>query len=71
MLQRSWGSEPPWRPRIISDKDSGTPDSANCSFNVSGGTTQAGFTAGNKLLTESTSLKFGGCKTQILKKFQL
>ncbi len=38
MLQRSWGSEPPCRPRIISDKASGTPDSANWSFSVSGGT---------------------------------
>lgn len=40
MLQRSWGSEPPCRPWIISDKASGTPDSANCSFSVSGGTVQ-------------------------------
>ena len=38
MLQRSWGSECPCRPRIMSDKASGTPDSANCSFSVSGGT---------------------------------
>lgn len=35
MLQRSWGLHPPCRSRILSDKASGTPDSANWSFRIS------------------------------------
>lgn len=41
MLQRSWGWEPPCSSWIISDKTSGTPHSASCSFRTSGTTSQA------------------------------
>lgn len=41
MLQRSWGWEPPCSSRIISDKTSGTPHSASCSFRTSETTSQA------------------------------
>lgn len=52
MLQRSWGWEPPCSSRIISDKTSGTPHSASCSFRTSETTSQA---SGSGLPTASWS----------------